>query len=62
MSNTLVTSNFPVPSAVGSLDAYVNVVHQIPMLTQEEEQALAHRFIDLGYTISRPPRDGCAIC
>jgi RNA polymerase sigma-32 factor len=48
MSNTLVTSNFPVPSAVGSLDAYVNVVHQIPMLTQEEEQALAHRFIDLG--------------
>jgi RNA polymerase sigma-32 factor len=48
MSNTLVASNFPVPSAVGSLDAYVNAVHQIPMLTQDEEQALAHRFIDRG--------------
>jgi RNA polymerase sigma-32 factor len=46
MSNTLVASNFPVPSAVGSLDAYVSAVHQIPMLSQDEEQALAHRFID----------------
>jgi RNA polymerase sigma-32 factor len=46
MSNALVASNFPVPSAVGSLDAYVNAVHQIPMLTQDEEQDLARRFID----------------
>ncbi|NCT69281.1 MAG: RNA polymerase sigma factor RpoH [Rhodanobacteraceae bacterium] len=46
MSNTLVASNFPVPSAVGSLDAYVSAVHQIPMLSQDEEQELAHRFID----------------
>jgi len=46
MSNALVASNFPVPSAVGSLDAYVNAVHQIPMLTQDEEQHLARRFID----------------
>ena len=45
MSNTLVASNFPVPS-VGSLDAYVSAVHQIPMLSQDEEQALAHRFLD----------------
>ncbi len=46
MSNTLVASNFPVPSAVGSLDAYMSAVHQIPMLTQEEEQDLARRFVD----------------
>ena len=46
MSNTLVASNFPVPSALGSLDAYVNAVHQIPMLTQDEEQSLARRFVD----------------
>jgi RNA polymerase sigma-32 factor len=46
MSNTLVASNFPVPSALGSLDAYVNAVHQIPMLTQDEEQQLARRFVE----------------
>jgi len=46
MSNTLVASNFPVPSAVGSLESYVNAVHQIPMLTQEEERELARRFLD----------------
>ena len=46
MSNTLVASNFPVPSPLGSLDAYVNAVHQIPMLTQEEEQDLARRFVN----------------
>ena len=45
MSNTLVASNFPVPSAIGSLDAYMNAVHQIPMLTQEEEQSLSRRFL-----------------
>ncbi|MFI4969925.1 MAG: RNA polymerase sigma factor RpoH [Lysobacterales bacterium] len=46
MSNALVASNFPVPNAVGSLDAYVNAVHQIPMLSLDEEQSLAHRFVD----------------
>ncbi|HEY6544128.1 MAG TPA: RNA polymerase sigma factor RpoH [Dokdonella sp.] len=45
MSNTLVASNFPVPSAIGSLDAYVNAVHQIPMLTVDEEQDLARRYL-----------------
>ena len=45
MNNALVASNFPVPSAIGSLDAYVNAVHQIPMLTHEEEQSLARRFV-----------------
>ena len=46
MSNTLVLNQFPVPSALGSLDAYVNAVHQIPMLSHDEEQELARRFND----------------
>ncbi|ALN88207.1 alternative sigma factor RpoH [Lysobacter capsici] len=32
------------PSALGSLDAYIGAVHQIPVLTAEDEQALARRF------------------
>jgi len=44
MSNTLVLNQFPVPSALGSLDAYVNAVHQIPMLSQDEERELARRY------------------
>jgi RNA polymerase sigma-32 factor len=31
---------------LGSLDAYIGAVHQIPVLSVEEEQALAHRFRD----------------
>ena len=42
----LVASNLPVPSAIGSLDAYIGAVHRIPVLSVEEEQALAHRFRD----------------
>ncbi|WP_158983039.1 RNA polymerase sigma factor RpoH [Lysobacter panacisoli] len=42
----LVPNNLPVPSALGSLDAYVNAVHRIPVLTAEDEQALARRFRD----------------
>ena len=45
-ANALVTSNLPIPSALGSLDAYIGAVHQIPVLTVEEEQALARRFHD----------------
>ncbi|HET6546180.1 MAG TPA: RNA polymerase sigma factor RpoH [Rhodanobacteraceae bacterium] len=44
MSNALVASNFPVPSALGSLDAYVQAVHRVPMLTPEEEQQLARSY------------------
>ncbi len=43
-SNALVASNFPIPSALGSLDAYVSNVHQIPVLTLDQEQALARRY------------------
>ena len=46
MSNVLVANSLPVLNAVGSLDAYVNAVHQIPMLTQEEEHDLAKRYSD----------------
>jgi RNA polymerase sigma-32 factor len=45
MSNALVPNNLPIPS-IGSLDAYIGAVHQIPVLSVEEEQALAQRFRD----------------
>jgi RNA polymerase sigma-32 factor len=44
MSQALVTANLPVPSVVGSLDAYISAVHRIPVLSQDEEQALSRRF------------------
>jgi RNA polymerase sigma-32 factor len=49
MSQALVANNLPVlagglPSALGSLEAYIGAVHQIPVLPVEEEQALARRF------------------
>ena len=36
--------NLPIPSAVGSLDAYIQSVNRFPLLTQEQEFALATRF------------------
>jgi len=45
-SSALIANNLPVPSALGSLDAYIGAVHQIPVLTVEDEQALARRFRD----------------
>ena len=44
MSQALVANNLPVPSAIGSLDAYIGAVHRIPVLSVEDEQALARRF------------------
>src|SRR3546814_12565246 len=44
LNQALVPNNLPVPSALGSLDAYIGAVHQIPALSVEDEQALAHRF------------------
>ena len=46
MSTALVANNLPIPSAIGSLDAYIGAVHQIPVLSVEDEQALAQRFRD----------------
>jgi RNA polymerase sigma-32 factor len=40
------TMNLPIPSAVGSLEAYVQSVKRFPVLSHEEELALATRFRD----------------
>jgi len=42
-TNALVANNLPIPSAIGSLEAYINGVRQIPVLSVEDEQRLAHR-------------------
>jgi len=51
MTQALVANNLPVPAftglaPVGSLDAYISAVHQIPVLSAEDEQALARRYRD----------------
>ena len=46
MSNALVAYNLPVPNALGSLDAYIGAVNRLPMLTAEEELALAQKYQD----------------
>ena len=46
MSNAVIATNFPVPSPLGSLDAYISAVHRVPMLSPEDEQALARDYID----------------
>jgi len=43
---TAKTLNLPVPSAVGSLDQYVQAVNRFPMLSAEREQHLARRYRD----------------
>ena len=43
MSTALVANNLPIPSAMGSLEAYIGAVHQIPVLSVEDEQRLARR-------------------
>jgi RNA polymerase sigma-32 factor len=42
-TTALVANNLPIPSAMGSLEAYISGVHQIPVLTVEDEQRLARR-------------------
>ena len=48
MSQALVTANYPLPSLVGSLDAYISAVHRIPVLSSEEEQALSREYLAEG--------------
>jgi len=43
---TATTLNLPIPSAVGSLDQYVQTVNRFPMLSVEREQELARRYRD----------------
>ena len=42
----LIPNNLPIPSPLGSLESYIGAVHQIPVLTVEEEQDLARRLRD----------------
>jgi RNA polymerase sigma-32 factor len=44
MNEALVATNLPIPSAIGSLDAYIGAVHRIPVLGADEEQELARRY------------------
>jgi RNA polymerase sigma-32 factor len=45
-STALIANNLPIPSPLGSLESYIGAVHQIPVLSAEDEQALARRFRD----------------
>ena len=51
MTQALVANNLPVPAftgltPLGSLEAYIGAVHQIPVLPADDEQALARRYRD----------------
>ena len=48
MSKDLVPSHMLVPASTGSLDAYIQGVNKVPILTLEEEQALAREYRDEG--------------
>jgi RNA polymerase sigma-32 factor len=45
VTQALVAYNLPIPAAIGSLDAYVGAVNRIPVLTLDEEQALARSYV-----------------
>jgi RNA polymerase sigma-32 factor len=47
-TQALMTNNLPILGAVGSLDAYIGAINRIPVLSAEEEQALARRFREEG--------------
>ena len=46
MTTALISNSLPIPSALGSLDAYISAVNQVPVLTVEEEQMLARAYRD----------------
>ncbi len=46
MSKELVPSHLLAPAGTGSLDAYIQEVNKVPVLSLEEEQSLARRFRD----------------
>ncbi len=45
-TTALVSHNLPIPSALGSLEAYIGAVNQIPVLPVEDEQVLARAYRD----------------
>ena len=48
MNDAMVTRNLLIPSAVGSLDSYIQAVGQVPALSTEDEQRLARQLRDAG--------------
>jgi len=46
MTTAVLTNNLPIPSALGSLDAYISAVNQVPMLTPEEGIALGWKVLE----------------
>jgi RNA polymerase sigma-32 factor len=46
MSHALTLAHFPVPSATGSIEAYISAANRVPMLTEDEEKDFARRFRD----------------
>jgi RNA polymerase sigma-32 factor len=48
MNTTLAPSHLMVPAGTGSLDAYIQEVNKVPMLTLEEEKDLTRRYIEEG--------------
>ena len=48
MSTALTISQFSMPSATGSIEAYIQAANRVPMLTEGEEIDLARRFRDDG--------------
>ncbi|MGB4766301.1 MAG: RNA polymerase sigma factor RpoH [Rugosibacter sp.] len=45
MSHVLSCTIFPAPSTSGSLEAYISAANRMPMLSENEELALAHRLV-----------------
>ena len=45
-TTALIANSLPIPSALGSMDAYISAVNRVPVLTVEQEQALARSFRD----------------
>ena len=43
-TSALIANSLPIPSALGSLDAYISAVNRVPVLSVEDEQALARKF------------------
>ncbi len=44
MSHALTLAQFPVPSAAGSIEAYMQAANRVPMLSDSEELELARRY------------------
>jgi RNA polymerase sigma-32 factor len=48
MSHALTLAQFPLPSASGSIEAYISAANRVPLLSEIEERDLARRFRDSG--------------